>query len=376
VSKKTALYKQHIAAGGKMVQFAGWEMPIHYGSQLNEHHYVRQEAGVFDVSHMTIVEVQGRDSKAYLRPLLANDIAKLTEPGEALYTCMLNEQGGIVDDLIVYFIAEDYYRLVVNASTREKDLAWLNRHIQAYQVTVKTRDDLAILAIQGPQARQKVNPLLPDAFLNSITSLNGFQFVMFDHWLVARTGYTGEDGYEIMLPTEQAGKFWQAIVKAGIKPCGLGARDTLRLEAGLNLYGSDMDESTTPLESNLAWTIAWQPPERDFIGRTALILQQQNGVKHKLVGLVLTERGVLRSHQQIVLADSPVGETTSGTFSPTLNKGIALARMPVNMSDTCQIDMRGKLVTAHVVKPPFVRQGLPSQAINLILKINIERENL
>jgi aminomethyltransferase len=376
MSKKTALYEQHIAAGGKMVDFAGWEMPIHYGSQLNEHHYIRQEVGVFDVSHMTIVDVKGADSKTYLRYVLANDVAKLKEPGKALYTCMLNEQAGIIDDLIVYFIAKDCYRLVVNAATREKDLAWLNKQAQAFQISLQVRTDLAILAIQGPQACQKVDSLLAQEFLAKLDGLKNFQFLMTKDWLVARTGYTGEDGYEIMLPNEQVAKFWQAILAAGIKPCGLGARDTLRLEAGLNLYGSDMDESTTPLESNLAWTVAMQPEERDFIGRSSLIKQQQRGIEHKLVGVVLAERGVLRSHQRVVLADGSSGETTSGTFSPTLNKGIALARVPASIKDTCQIDMRGKLVTAHVVKPLFVKQGLPTQQINLILNLNTVRENL
>ncbi len=376
MGKKTALYEQHTAAGGKMVDFAGWDMPIHYGSQLDEHHWVRQEAGVFDVSHMTIIDVKGADCQAYLRYVLANDIAKLNEPGKALYTCMLNEQGGIIDDLIVYFMAEDFYRLVVNAGTYEKDWAWLNKQALAFQVSLQIRADLAILAIQGPQARQTINSLLSQEYLTKLERLKNFQFLLLKDWLIARTGYTGEDGYEIMLPSAQVVNFWQAILAAGIKPCGLGARDTLRLEAGLNLYGSDMDESTTPLESNLAWTVALQPEERNFIGRLSLIEQQQQGIKHKLVGLLLTERGVLRSHQQVILADGSIGEITSGTFSPTLNKGIALVRVPVTIGSICQIEVRGKLLTAHVVKPLFVKQGLPTQQINLILNSDTEKENL
>lgn len=376
MGKKTALYEQHTAAGGKMVDFAGWDMPIHYGSQLDEHHWVRQGAGVFDVSHMTIIDVKGTDSQAYLRYVLANDIAKLNEPGKALYTCMLNEQGGIIDDLIVYFMAEDFYRLVVNAGTYEKDWAWLNKQALAFQVSLQIRADLAILAIQGPQARQTINSLLSQEYLTQLESLKSFQFLLLKDWLIARTGYTGEDGYEIMLPNAQVVNFWQAILAAGIKPCGLGARDTLRLEAGLNLYGSDMDESTTPLESNLAWTVALQPEERNFIGRLSLMEQHRQGIKHKLVGLLLTERGVLRSHQRVILADGSIGEITSGTFSPTLNKGIALARVPVTIGSICQIEVRGKLVTAQVVKPIFVKQGLPTQQINLILNSDTEKENL
>lgn len=376
MGKKTALYQQHIAAGGKMVDFVGWDMPIHYGSQIDEHHCVRQEVGVFDVSHMAIIDVKGADSKAYLRYVLANDVTKLNEPGKALYTCMLNEQGGIIDDLIVYFMAEDFYRLVVNAGTCEKDWAWLSKQALAFQVSLQIRADLAILAIQGPQARQKINLLMPPEYLSKLERLKSFQFLLLQDWLIARTGYTGEDGYEIMLPNEQVVNFWQAILNAGVKPCGLGARDTLRLEAGLSLYGSDMDESTTPLESNLAWTVALEPVERNFIGRFSLMEQQRQGIGHKLVGLILIERGVLRSHQRVILADGSIGETTSGTFSPTLNKGIALARVPAAITNTCQIQMRDKLVAAHVVKPLFIRQGFPTQQINSILNSDIAKENL
>lgn len=364
MSKKTALYEQHVVAGGKMVDFAGWEMPIHYGSQLNEHYYVRQEAGIFDVSHMTIVDLQGPDAEKYLRYLLANDVAKLKAPGKALYTCMLNEQGGIIDDLIVYFVRQDCYRLVVNAAPRDKDIAWINKQSKGFNIVITPRTDLAILAIQGPNARQKVNPLLPHSFLSAIGTLNNFHFLWHDDWLVARTGYTGEDGYEIMLPNGLVQDFWSAVLATGVKPCGLGARDTLRLEAGLNLYGSDMDENTSPLESNLSWTVAFEPEERNFIGRQALEKQE---IHYKLVGLLLAERGVLRSRQQVVLADGSKGVITSGTFSPTLSRGIALARVPANIGDTCQIDMRGKLLPVYVVKPPFVRNGLPAQQINEIL---------
>lgn len=355
--KKTPLYQQHINNGAKLVNFSDWLMPIHYDSQLNEHHTVRQDAGVFDVSHMSIIDITGPDSKAYLRYVLANDVEKLTEPGKALYSCMLNEAGGIIDDLIAYFIKPHHYRLVTNAGTRAKVSAWLTKQATEFTVNLTHRPDLAILAVQGPNARHKVNPLLPVEFLAKIESLARFHFLFMNDWLVARTGYTGEDGYEIILPATQAADFWQATLAAGIKPCGLGARDTLRLEAGLNLYGADMDETTTPLEANLSWTIAWQPEERNFIGRTALAAQQAKGVLRKLVGLVLEERGVLRAHQRVVLSDGSTGEVTSGTFSPNLKKGIALARVPANIGHICQVDMRGKLLTAEVIKPPFVKNG-------------------
>ncbi len=364
---KTALYQQHLQAGGKMVDFAGWSMPIHYGSQLNEHHAVRQDAGVFDVSHMAVIEVQGRQSKDFLRYVLANDVVKLDSAGKAfgeafgraLYSCMLNEQGGIIDDLIVYCLSENSYRLVVNASTRDKDWAWLNKHSGNFSVDLQLRTDLAMLAVQGPNARQKLIPLLPEELQDQVMQLTGFDFISHHNFLVAATGYTGEKGYEIMLPVELAENFWQKLLASGIKPCGLGARDTLRLEAGLNLYGADMDETTTPLESNLAWTVAWQPDKRlgkrTFIGQEALMALKQQGVNKKLVGLMLAEKGVLRAHQAVYQADQEVGYTTSGTFSPTLGRGIALARVAANMTDSCQIEMRGKRLTAQVVKLPFVK---------------------
>jgi len=277
---------------------------------------------------------------------------------------MLNEQGGIIDDLIVYFISPNHYRLVVNASTREKDLAWMLNQAKPFRVNISPRTDLAILAIQGPNACQRVNALLPSQPLANLTS---FQFLVAADWLIARTGYTGEEGYEIMLPNTEVVDFWQKLLAAGIKPCGLGARDTLRLEAGLNLYGLDMDETTTPLESNLGWTVAFAPEDRNFMGRAALEKSQSAGVTQKLVGLLLAERGVLRPQQRVLAGDGKQGEITSGTFSPSLNKGIALARVPATMADTCQVEIRGKLVTAHVVKPPFIKNGKPSSAINLIL---------
>jgi aminomethyltransferase len=356
MGKKTPLYQCHVDAQAKVVDFAGWDMPLHYGSQIQEHHYVRQDAGVFDVSHMTIVDVHGAATADFLRKLLANNIDNLVD-GKALYTCMLNEAGGVIDDLIVYKINAEFYRLVVNSGTHDKDLLWLAKVSQDFKVTLTERTDGAMLAIAGPKVRDKISHLFAAKDTAAILALKPFHATSFDDYFVARTGYTGEDGFEIVLPATQAPAFWKKLLAAGIKPCGLGARDTLRLEAGLNLYGSDMDEQVTPLESNLAWTVAMEPAQRDFIGRAALAKILQQGVAQKLVGLVLEGQGVLRNHQKIQVEHIGEGEITSGSFSPTLNKGIALARVPIDTGDSCLVEMRGKYVIAQVIKPPFVRQG-------------------
>lgn len=356
MGKKTPLYSNHVAANAKMVDFAGWDMPLHYGSQIQEHHTVRQTAGVFDVSHMTIVDCEGPDARAYLRYLLANNVDRLV-PGKALYTCMLNDNGGVMDDLIVYQINETLYRLIVNSATHDKDLAWLNQHALQWNVRLTERTDLAMLAIQGPTVHTFLETIFDAKTKQQLQQLKPFHATTVDHFFIARTGYTGEDGYEIILPAADAPAFWEKIIAVGIKPCGLGARDTLRLEAGLNLYGSDMDEHTTPLEANLAWTVAFEPSDRDFIGRKALEKQRQTGIPFTLVGLILEGPGVLRNHQTVMIDAIGKGEITSGTFSPTLNKGIALARVPYGIGAACMVDMRGKPVPARVVKPPFVRHG-------------------
>lgn len=355
--QRTAFYASHLAAGGKMVDFAGWEMPINYGSQLQEHHLVRQDAGMFDVSHMTVLDLNGKDAKAYLQRLLANNVDKLKERGKALYSAMLNPQGGVIDDLIVYYFADDHYRIVVNAATRDKDLAWMQSQLQGFEATLTERADLSMLAIQGPTARERVLSVLPAAQKAIAENLGVFygDYVGGD-WFIARTGYTGEDGFEIMLPHADAAQFWDALLAAGVKPAGLGARDTLRMEAGMNLYGTDMDETTSPLTSGLGWTIAWQPTDRDFIGRSVIEAEKAAGVKQKLVGLVLEGKGVLRSHMKVKCAAGE-GETTSGTFSPTLGVAIALARVPVECGEACEVEIRGKLYPAKVVKPVFVRHG-------------------
>lgn len=352
---KTPLYDSHVASGARLVDFGGWDMPVNYGSQIEEHHAVRRDAGMFDVSHMLIADVTGARVRDYLRYLLANDVAKLKDSGKALYSCMLNERGGVVDDLIVYFINESWFRVVVNAGTREKDIAWLQRFADKFQVQIKPRTDLAMIAVQGPNARAKVATLI-GSHANEALQLKTFFGKELGPYFIARTGYTGEDGWEIMLPVADVAKFWSDLKQAGVVECGLGARDTLRLEAGMNLYGNDMDENLSPLESGLTWTVAFDPPERDFVGRAALDAQRAAGVKRKLVGLILEERGVLRSHQKVVTSAGD-GELTSGTFSPTMEKSIGFARVPSETGERVEVDIRGKLLPACVVKYPFVRNG-------------------
>lgn len=352
--KKTALHSIHQQSGALLVDFAGWDMPLHYGSQINEHHIVRKTAGMFDVSHMTAVDLQGEKTTAFLRYLLANDVAKLKSSGKALYTCMLNEQGGVIDDLIVYKFAENQYRLVVNAGTTEKDLAWLNKHAQAFHVNVTPRRDLSIIAVQGPEAIQKVQSFLSETQVQALKTLTPFSAVRFDECMIARTGYTGEEGYEILLPHADAVVFWTQLEKAGVAACGLGARDTLRLEAGYNLYGQDMDETITPLEANLAWTVALQPRDREFIGRRALVSQT---LTRALVPIVLQERGVLRHDQKVVVLGVGEGVITSGSFSPSLQMGIAFALLPLGFKTDCLVEIRNKQVSATIIKGPFVKNG-------------------
>lgn len=357
MSKRTPLFQKHVDSGGKMVDFAGWEMPINYGSQVAEHKRVREHAGVFDVSHMTIVDVSGADALAFLRTLVTNDVAKLDVPGRALYTGMLNETGGVVDDLIVYRL-ESHYRLVVNCATREKDLAWLQKVAAAFAVVLTERPELAILAVHGPEAIERVAALLPADWADSVRKLGNFRCGEYGHWFIARTGYTGEKGLELILPEAEAPGFWDKLLAAGVAPIGLGARDTLRLEAGMNLYGHDMDESVSPLAANMEQTISWLPEDRQFVGRAAVTRHKQEQLAGRLpvlVGLVLETRGVLREGQRVV-TDLGEGVITSGSFSPTLNCSIALARIPVQ-STRCEVELRGGLTPVRIVKPNFVRFG-------------------
>lgn len=363
MSQETPLAALHRAMGGRMVDFSGWSMPVTYGSQIEEHQAVRQDAGMFDVSHMTVVDVHGPQAEAFLRILLANDVAKLKVEGAALYSVMLNAEGGVIDDLIVYRMAAGF-RLVVNCATRSKDLAWIAAQAKGYELDVCEQPELAIIAVQGPAARERVHQLLSPENRALAEALGRFHGVLLtgagaDAWFVARTGYTGEDGYEIVLPGADAAALWQALTAAGVRPCGLGARDTLRLEAGMNLYGHEMDETVSPLAANLGWTLAWTEG-RDFIGRAALERELKAGVQQKLVGLVMQSRGVLREGYPVTVAESgETGVVTSGTFSPSLGCSIALARVPINTDAHAEVVIRDKKVPVRVVKPCFVRNGKP-----------------
>ncbi len=356
-AKQTPLHASHVAAGARMVDFAGWDMPVNYGSQIEEHLAVRRDAGMFDVSHMLSLDLAGPDATKFLRGLLANDVSKLKTSGKALYSCMLNDAGGVIDDLIVYRFSGSDYRIVVNAGTAEKDVAWLRRRIAASgaNVTLDSRRDLAMIAIQGPNAIERAAKALPELATATGVPATPFHASRVGDLLVARTGYTGEDGIEIALPAVRAAAVWDALIAAGVKPCGLGARDTLRLEAGMNLYGQDMDEGVSPLDSGLAWTVDLKDEERDFIGKEGLLAKPAT---LRMLGLVLEDKGVLRAHMK-VFAPAGEGETTSGSFSPSLGKSIAFARLPpaTQPGDTVEVEMRGKRLRATAVKLPFVRNG-------------------
>jgi aminomethyltransferase len=357
MGSKTPIYDKHNEAGARIVDFGGWDMPLHYGSQKEEHHAVRQNAGVFDVSHMTIVDLSGERVREFLQYLVANDVAKLKNHGKALYTAMLNADGGVIDDLIIYFMGDTDYRLIVNAATREKDLAWIRDQAGSYDVKVSERAELAMVAVQGPNARELAAPCIDAKFREAALALKPFNGLQADDVFVARTGYTGEDGWEICMPASEAPAVWDRLLAAGVAPCGLGARDTLRLEAAMNLYGTDMDETISPLEAGLDWTIAWDPAERDFIGRSALEAARSSSDTQRFVGLLLEDRGVLRNHQKVIVEGIGEGEITSGGFSPTIGKSIALARVPAGDYDRAQVEVRGKLLNVRIVKTPFVRNG-------------------
>jgi aminomethyltransferase len=372
--QRTPLYQSHVDSNGKLVDFSGWELPINYGSQIEEHDAVRTDAGMFDVSHMVIVDIKGADSKAWLQTLLANDVNKLKNVGKALYSPMLNEQGGIIDDLIVYLSnsEETEYRIVSNAATRDKDMAQFEKVAEGFDVQLTERTELAMLAVQGPNAVEKLTQVKPSwaDTLATITPFVGADLTDIEgkDWFVARTGYTGEDGVEIIMHGDDAPAFFEQLKAAGIKPAGLGARDTLRMEAGLNLYGHDMDETISPYECNMGWTLALKD-ERDFVGREAMVSKRKqakdDNTAMKQVGLLLTSRGVLREGMVVTInqgADNEqTGVITSGTFSPSLKNSIAIARVPASLSDDdkVQIDLRGKgkFVDVRVLKLPFVRNG-------------------
>ncbi|MFN3235502.1 MAG: glycine cleavage system aminomethyltransferase GcvT [Pseudomonadales bacterium] len=356
MGKQTPLFAAHVAAGAKMVDFGGWDMPIHYGSQIEEHHAIRREAGVCDVSHMTVIDVTGPGSQDFLRQLLPNDVLRLQAPGKALYSAMLNAEGGILDDLIVYLVAENSYRVVVNCATRDKDLAWMNQQIAGFAAELKERPDLAILAVQGPEAIERFKTICSAQQVALIDELKPFVGKFCDDWFIARTGYTGEKGLEVIFPGDRAAQLWEQVLSAGIHPVGLGARDTLRLEAGMNLYGSDMDESVTPYEANMANTVVMD--DHDFIGKSALEQQLTDGVSRELIGLVMLEKGVLRAHYPVFAGDVEIGEITSGAFSPTLSHSIAFARVKTGYEgQALTVGIRNKQVPVHRVAPSFARAG-------------------
>ena len=365
----TPLNAIHRALGARMVDFGGWDMPVNYGSQIEEHNAVRSDAGMFDVSHMCVVDLHGANTRAFLRGLLANNVDKLQTPGKALYSCMLDDKGGVIDDLIVYFFAEDYFRLVVNASTALGDIEWIQSRNAANGsgVTITPRrgdvapadaGKLAIVAVQGPNARNKVYQAFPSTQpADALKPFNALvvQDPQMGELMVARTGYTGEDGFELVVPAENVAGIWEKLIAAGVRPAGLGARDTLRLEAGMNLYGQDMDINTSPLDAGLSWTVDLQS-ERDFIGKQALVA---GGQKQTFAGLILRDKGgVLRAHQKVITAAGN-GEITSGTFSPSLQLSIAFARLPKDVAPgtDVQVEIRDRKLTATVVKLPFVRNG-------------------
>jgi len=357
MARKTVLNSLHREYGGRMVEFAGWELPLHFGSQVEEHHRVRREAGMFDVSHMSLTDLDGADAPAFLRRLCANDTGRLVRPGLGLYTCLLDEAGGILDDAIVYRTGDTRFRLVSNAATRDKIAAWLERQAAAHPaLRIAVRPDLAMIAAQGPTARARVETCLPAPLRTEAAALPPFGCAEMGEWLVSRTGYTGEDGYEIQLPVEAAPGLWRALAAAGVAVCGLGARDTLRLEAGLRLYGADMDESVTPLESGLAWTVAFAPEERDFIGRAALEAQRRRGGLRRCAGLVLEAPGVMRGGQRVVVPGIGEGVVTSGIYAPTLGRSVAFARLPPGGYERAWVEIRDQRKAARVGPTRFLSQ--------------------
>ena len=354
----TPLYSQHQSLDAKIVDFGGWALPVNYGSQIEEHRAVRKNVGMFDVSHMTVSDINGEDTLAFLSFILANDISKVTAtPGKALYSCMLNEDGGVIDDLIVYYMSDTHCRLVTNAGTNQKDMAWLNQQAANFEITFNERKELALIALQGPNAIATCEKILEPEFANTVSGLKRFQGAFYGDAFAGRTGYTGEDGIEFIIDAELANSLWEKFINAGVQPCGLGARDTLRLESGMSLYGNDLDEQHTPLESGLKWTVSIKD-DRDFIGKKSLVEKPAN---NKMIGLILLDRGVLRGHQTVLLNDQEIGEITSGTFSPSLEQSIALARVSsnteLNVGDTVQIAVRKKKLNAIVAQYPFIKNG-------------------
>ena len=359
--RRTPLHDRHLAHGARMVPFAGWEMPVAYTGISDEHLAVRTRAGLFDVSHMGEVEVAGRDALAAMQRITSNDAAKL-QVGQAQYSALMTPDGTFVDDLLVYRMADSHFLLVVNASNLEKDFAWISREIQAAgdAVAVDASPRYALLAVQGPAAREVVQPL-------TSVDLAGLKYYWFAHGevagvraMVSRTGYTGEDGVEIFVPPRYAPRLWDALFEAGrpadLRPAGLGARDTLRLEAAMRLYGNDIDETTTVLEADLEWIVSWS--KGDFIGRGALEAQKAAGVPRRLVGFEMLDRAIARHGYPVIMAGRPAGQVTSGTQTPFLRKAIGMAYVPAGLStgDEIEIEIRHRRARARLVPLPFYKR--------------------
>lgn len=357
--KKTALNLAHKALGARMVDFGGWDMPVIYSNQIEEHHAVRTQAGLFDVSHMGEVMISGPDAFALVQKLVTKDISKM-KPGRVSLGVMCTEAGGIIDDLTVYKYDDERYMLVINAGTREKDVAWCKQNAQGMDVQIDDiSDDVTKIDIQGPKA-QKILQELTDADLSEIKrywfktiAVNGTEMT------VSRSGYTGEDGFELYLPNSAAEDLWHKLIEVGtadgLLPCGLGSRDTLRTECGMMLYGHDISTETTPLEAVYGWAVSF---DKDFIGKAALLKQKEAGVKKKLIGFEVIERGIAREHYAIFHNGEKVGEVTSGTPSPTTGKNIGMGYVPVELKapgTELEIEMRGRMIKAVVVKLPFYK---------------------
>ncbi len=346
--QQTALHSWHAQHGAKLVPFAGFDMPLHYGSQLDEHQMVRKKAGLFDVSHMQLTHLAGDNVTEMLRYLLSQDVAALAA-NQASYGCLLNARGGIIDDVIVYRLAENQYWMVSNAATKTKVMPWLKQHAENFSVTLASLDDYSLIAIQGPEAIEKTA-----ALFDGVRDIPPFGFLTTDDGLMlARTGYTGEDGFEIMAPHARITAIWQQFLELGAKPCGLGARDTLRLEAGLNLYGQDMDENTTPLSSGLSFALHWT--DRDFMGRDVLTAMKKENDFWLRKGLILHHGGILRPGMK-VMGDFGESKVLSGSYSPTLSASIALVRLPQGTEQGIHVVIRNKSIPVEVVRPPFYRR--------------------
>ena len=347
---KTTLFEQHKNLGAKIVDFGGWSMPINYGSQINEHKVVRSDVGIFDVSHMSIFDLSGSEQAKFLKYLLPNDVDKIKNSGRALYSPLLNNDGGVLDDLIVYNLGT-HYRIISNCATRSQNHDWFVKQSESYDVKIKLMNDLSIIAIQGPNS---IN-LLDKIGIHDLDRMSDFDVKIYNSSMIAKTGYTGEEGFEVVIENSDVESFWLSLLEAGASAIGLGARDTLRLEAGLNLYGTDMDTNNNPYESNLAWTIDLNDKKRDFIGKRALEEINKDACK-ELKGIILRDKGILRSHQ-LIEHKAGNGEILSGTYSPSFGFSIAFARLDKGHDGEGKVKIRNNEFKVEIVSPPFMRKG-------------------